>query len=143
MENLLISACLVGYNVKYNGKNNYKSFIEELKKKYNLILICPESAGGLTIPRVPSEIKDGKVYSKTGLDVTSNFDLGAKKVLEKCIRFNCKKALLKESSPSCGVNKVYDGNFSDTKIPGIGVCAKLLKEHGIELYTENDIDKLL
>ena len=131
MENLLISACLVGYNVKYNGKNNYKSFIEELKKKYNLILICPESAGGLTIPRVPSEIKDGKVYSKTGLDVSSNFDLGAK------------KALLKESSPSCGVNKVYDGNFSDTKIPGIGVCAKLLKEHGIELYTENDIDKLL
>ena len=77
MEKLLISACLLGVNCKYNGKNNYNPLIEELKKKYELIPICPEVMGGLSIPREPSEIKDDKVISKSGNDVTFNFLSGA------------------------------------------------------------------
>ena len=142
MEKLLISSCFLGRNVKYNGSNNKLDYIDKLKQKYNLIPVCPEVLGGLKIPRDPSEIFNGKVISNKGKDVTDNFILGAKKTLEIAIKYNCKKALLKESSPSCGVNMIYDGTFSKNKINGVGITSKLLKENGILLYTENDIKKL-
>lgn len=138
-ENLLISACLCGENCKYNGGNNKLEKIKDLKSKYNLIMVCPEVLGGLTIPRVPSEILDDKVINKEGLDVTIHFTNGAKKTLEICLANKCDKALLKNSSPSCGVNKVYDGSFSDNKIAGMGITAKVLKQNGIHLYSEDDI----
>lgn len=143
MENLLISACFLGYNVKYNGLNNYRIFVLELKKKYNLIPICPEVSSGLSIPRNPSEILGDKVITSNHKDVTEYFNNGALKALNKCLKYKCMKALLKESSPSCGVNMIYDGTFNSCKIDGMGVTAKLLKENGIKLYTENDIEELL
>ena len=82
MEKLLISACLLGMNCKYNGKNNYNPLVEELKKKYELIPICPEVMGGLSTPRVPSEINGDKVISKDGVDVTFNFLSGAYQALQ-------------------------------------------------------------
>ncbi|MGM9971401.1 MAG: DUF523 domain-containing protein [Anaeroplasmataceae bacterium] len=142
-ENLLISACLCGCNCKYNGKNNLIDKLDLLKEKYNLIYICPETASGLEMPRDPAEIKNGKVYLKNGLDVTNEFNLGALKTLKKCLSYNCKKALLKESSPSCGVHTIYDGTFSKVKIPGQGVASKLLLENNIELYSEQEVDLLL
>lgn len=143
MENLLISSCLVGNNTKYNGKNNYLPLIEKLKDKYNLIVICPEVMGGLSIPRDPSEIKGDKVISNKGNDVTKEYNLGAKIALDLAKKYNCKKALLMEKSPSCGVRKIYDGTFSKNLIDGMGITTKLLYESKIEVYSKDEIDLLL
>ena len=143
METIIVSACLLGENTKYNGGNNYDSRIEKLKEKYNIIPICPESFGGLKIPREPSEIQGSFVVSKSGKDVTNQFNEGAHKVINIVNFMHVKKAVLMDRSPSCGVNKIYNGKFSHTLIDGQGYTARLLKEKGVELYTIDDIDKLL
>ena len=143
MEKLLISACLLGVNCKYNGKNNYNPLIEELKKKYELIPICPEVMGGLSIPRDPSEIKGDLVISNKGNDVTSNYLSGAYQALQLVGISNITKAVLKDGSPSCGSTYIYDGTFTKNKINGMGITAKLLKENNIIIYNENEIEELL
>ena len=143
MEKLLISGCLLGQNCKYDGGNNYITKVNELKKKYILVSICPESDGGLSTPREPSEIRNGRVYSKSGLDVTTNFQNGALKALAKAKSEGITKALLKEGSPSCGKSLIYDGTFTGNKIIGSGITAQLLMASGIKIYNENEIDKLL
>ena len=95
-EKLLISSCLLGNNVKYNGKNNYIDGIEALKEKYDLIIICPEVMGGLSIPRIPSEIINDNVFNKEGINVTKEFEKGANIALELVKKHNIKKALLKD-----------------------------------------------
>lgn len=141
-EKLLVSACLVGKNTKYNGGNNHNAQIDTLKEKYDFVLICPEIEGGLPCPRDPSEIIGEKVIMITKKDVTKEYHLGAQIALEKAIKHGCKKALLKEKSPSCGSHKIYDGTFSGTLIDGMGVTAKLLKDNGILVYSENEIKNL-
>ncbi len=143
MEYLLISSCLLGNNVKYNGKNNYIKEVELLKNKYNLIVICPEVMGGLPIPRIPSEILNDKVINKEGIDVTSNFIKGKDEAIKLVKKYNIKKALLKEGSPSCGSKYIYDGTFSGNKIEGYGITTKALKELGLDIYNEKEIEKLL
>lgn len=142
-ECLLISGCLLGNNTKYNGKNNYIEGIDKLKDKYNLIVICPEVMGGLSIPRDPSEIKDGNVYSNKVLDVTNEFNKGALLAYELAVKHNCKIALLKDGSPSCGSKKIYDGSFSGNKIDGDGITVRMLRKLDIKIYTESEMDKLL
>lgn len=142
MEKLLISACLLGKNCKYNGKNNYNPLVEELKKKYELIPVCPEVMGGLLTPRVPSEINGDKVISKDGLDVTFNFLSGAYQVLQLKDIYNIKIAVLKDGSPSCGSTYIYDGTFTKTKKEGLGITAKLLKDNNVDIYSENEIEEL-
>lgn len=144
-EKLLISSCLLGANVKYNGLNNKidDDSLEALKEKYELYTVCPESMGGLTIPRNPSEIKGEYVYSSLGIDVTNYFINGANISLKVALDNNIKKALLKESSPSCGSSLVYDGTFTGKKVNGQGITTKLLRENGIEVYSENDINILI
>ena len=142
-EKLLISACLCGKNTKYNGGNNLIEKIFELEKKYDLYLVCPEVDGGLPVPRVPSEIVGDKVLNKELIDVTKEFNVGANNALKVVIANDIKKALLKDGSPSCGVSTIYDGTFSGSKIEGSGVTVKLLKEFGVKVYSENDIDELL
>lgn len=143
MEKILISACLLGINCKYNGKNNYNSLIEKLKEKYILIPICPEQMGGLSTPRNPSEIKGDKVISSAGDDVTINFIAGANKALDIAKKDNISIAILKEGSPSCGSNYIYDGTFTKTKVDGMGITARLLKNNNIKIYNENEIESLL
>ena len=143
MEYLLISSCLLGNNVKYNGKNNYIKEVEQLKNKYNLIVICPEVMGGLPIPRIPSEIKAGKVVNKEGIDVTINFINGVEETIKLVKKYDIKKALLKEGSPSCGSHYIYDGTFTSTKVDGLGVTADRLAKLGLEIYSEKEIEKLL
>lgn len=142
-EKLLISACLYGKNTKYSGGNNLISRLSELEEKYELFLICPEVDGGLSTPRNPSEQLDDKVVSNKGVDVTKEFNLGAQIALNVAKKNNIQKALLKESSPSCGTRKIYDGTFSGRKIDGMGVAAKLLKENGIEVYSDLELEKIL
>ena len=143
MEKLLISNCFLGNNCKYDGGNNYLSKINELKKKYILVPICPEVDGGLSTPREPSEIRNNRVYSKSGIDVTNYFETGALKALQTAKKEGITKALLKESSPSCGKSLIHDGTFTGNKIIGIGITARLLLSSGIKIYNENEIDKLL
>lgn len=142
-EYLLVSSCLCGNNTKYNGKNNYLPLIEKIKEKYEIILICPEVMGGLSTPRNPSEICGDKVIMNDKTDVTANYNQGANIALALANKYNCTKALLKEKSPSCGVNKVYDGTFSNTLIEGKGITAKLLSQQGINIFSEHDILELL
>lgn len=142
-ENLLVSSCLLGNNTKYNGKNNYITKIEQIKQKYNIIVICPEVMGGLSIPRNPSEILGDKVISNEGVDVTLEFNRGANIAYELAKKHNVKKALLKNGSPSCGKDKIYDGTFTGTKINGSGITVRLLKQLDIEIYSEDEISELL
>ena len=143
MEKILISACLLGINCKYNGKNNYNSLIEKLKEKYILIPICPEQMGGLSTPRNPSEIKGDKVISSAGDDVTTNFIAGANKALDIAKKENISIAILKEGSPSCGSNYIYDGTFTKTKVDGMGITARLLSNNNIKIYNENNFGELI
>lgn len=143
MEKILISACLVGENCKYDGGNNLNPKIEALLEKYDLIPFCPEEQGDLPTPRNPSEIKGNKVLMDNGKDVTENFSKGAKKALMLALFLKIKIAVLKERSPSCGTHQVHDGSFTNKLIDGMGVTAKLLKENGIKVYSEDEIDQLL
>lgn len=146
----LISACLCEVNCKYNGLNNLNDKCLELLRKGEALLVCPEQLGGLNTPRIPSEIlgnaKDiielnkGKVINKEGKDVTKEFLKGAKEALKIAKEANIKKAILKESSPSCGSNFVYDGSFTGNKIKGKGITAYLLEKEGIEIISEKDLD---
>ena len=140
---ILVSACLLGENTKYNGLNNLNKEIINLKSQFELIPICPEVLGGLYIPRLKSEIKDSKVFMENGCDVTSNFILGANCALNIIKDNNISYAILKDGSPSCGKSYIYDGNFNNNKIKGSGITAKLLIENNINIYSENEINKLL
>ena len=142
MEKILISACLVGDKCKYDGHTNYTPLIKDLLEKYELVPFCPEVEGGLPTPRKPSERKGDKVVNNAGKDVTRNFELGAEKALNICKYLNIKIAILKENSPSCGVNQIYDGNFNKKLIKGEGVTTELLRKNGITVYTENQIEEL-
>jgi uncharacterized protein YbbK (DUF523 family) len=141
--NILISACLMGVNCRYDGSSKTVNELDLLMQKYNLIPICPEQLGGLTTPREPSEIKDGRVISKSGRDVTEQFQKGAQEALSLAKRFHCTIAILKERSPSCGSNQRYDGSFSGTLQPGDGLTAALLKQNNIQVLGENEISSLL
>ena len=134
-ETVLVSACLLGLNCKYNGKNNYNIIIEEMLKDYNIIPICPEIMGGLPTPRNQSEIKNDKVITIDGKNVTENFNKGANEVLFLAKKYNIKKAFLKSKSPSCGNGKIYDGTFTNTLVNGFGITAKLLKDNNIDIIT--------
>ena len=138
MENLLVSACLLGFECKYSGGSNKLSDeeIAKLKNEYRLIPVCPETAGGLPVPRDPSERLGDKVVSSKGRDVTAEFVKGAETALYLAKRYGCKKALLKRNSPSCGGEFIYDGSFSGVLVPGEGVAAEMLKAAGIEVFGE-------
>ena len=143
MEKIIISSCLLGNNCKYNGKNNYIEKIELLKDKYEIIPICPEVMGGLSIPRIPSEINNGMVIDKCGNDVSEYFDNGANKVIDIVKNNNIKIAILKDGSPSCGSSNIYDGTFKGNKITGMGITAKRLYDLGIKIYNENNFGELI
>jgi len=142
-EPLLISACLLGVNCKYNGGNNLLPAAESLRERWELIPVCPECMGGLPCPRDPAERVGQRVVSKAGRDVTEAFRSGAEQALEIARRRGCRTALFKERSPSCGCGAIYDGTFTGTLIPGSGVTAALLEENGIAVLGESRLEELL
>lgn len=145
MEKLLISACLMGADCKYSGGNNALDgeTLAKLREEYILIPVCPEFAGGLPTPRDPSERRGSLVVSNKGRDVTAEYEKGANTALALCRRFDCRKALLKERSPSCGSGEIYDGSFTAVIVRGYGVAAEKLREAGIEIFGESEIDSLI
>ncbi len=142
MENILVSACLLGIGCRYDGKHKADPKILALKDKYNLIPVCPEIYGGLPTPRVPSERIGDRVMMKDGHDVTENYQRGAFEALELCRIFNIKTAILKERSPSCGKGMIYDGSFTSTLTARHGVTAEMLILKGIRVLGESEVDLL-
>lgn len=143
MENILISACLLGIPCRYDGKEGKTLDISMLSERYNLIPVCPEIYGGLPTPRIPSERVGDRVLMKDGNDVTLNYRRGAEAALALALKFGCKIAILKERSPSCGNGMIYDGSFSKTLIPGDGVTSEYLKKHGITVVGESEALNLI
>ena len=143
MEKVLISACLIGENTKYNGGNNFIKSVEKLYPLCDLIIVCPEVMSGLKTPRSTSEIKNGKVINKANKDVTSFFKSGASLITYIAEQNNVKYAVLKENSPSCGVHHIYDGTFSNNLIKGNGITTQELTKKGIQVFSEKEIDKLI
>lgn len=130
-EKILISACLLGENCKYNGGNNYTPEVEALRERYELVPVCPEQLGGLPTPRTPAERVGDRVVNREGADVTDAFRQGAEKTLEIARASGITKAVFQVRSPSCGSGTVYDGTFSGTLTAGQGVTAELLEKNGI------------
>lgn len=138
----LVSSCLAGLPVRYDGSDAKSKEVMELVKMGQAVLVCPEQLGGLPTPRPCCEMRlddenGARVYTKEGRDVTEEFKLGAQKSLQLAKSFGIKKAILKSKSPSCGLGKVYDGTFSGKLVDGNGIFAKLLLDNGIEVKNED------
>ncbi len=129
----LVSACLLGFNVRYDGKNKLNKKVLKLSQKEELIPVCPEIFGNLKIPREPAEIRGKRVIAQSGKDITKQFQKGAKMVLAIAKSFKIKEAIFAQDSPSCGCGRIYDGTFSGKKIKGDGICTQLLKKNKIRV----------
>lgn len=138
---ILVSACLLGKNCKYNGGNNLNQGVLEFIEGHEVIGVCPEQLGGLSTPRLPAEIVDGVVTNKEGVSVDAEFRKGAQSALAAALESKVDLAILQSRSPSCGVKEIYDGSFSGKKIKGQGVFAKLLSAHGIKVLDAEDVSE--
>lgn len=136
---ILVSACLLGKNCKYNGVNNLNQGVLDFIEGHEVIGVCPEQLGGLSTPRLPAEIIDGVVTNKEGISVDAEFRKGAQEALAAALENKVDLAILQSRSPSCGVKEIYDGSFSGKKIKGQGVFAKLLSAHGIKVLDAEDV----
>lgn len=136
---ILVSACLLGKNCKYNGGNNLNQGVLEFIEGHEVIGVCPEQLGGLSTPRLPAEIVAGLVINKEGVSVDNEFRKGAQEALAVALENKVDLAILQSRSPSCGVKEIYDGSFSGKKIKGQGVFAKLLSARGIKVLDAEDV----
>lgn len=146
---ILISACLLGIKAKYDGGHNTVPRLVDLCEGGLVIPVCPEQLGGQPTPRPPAEIKGGTgadvlagragVFNPGGEDVTGLFLAGARETLMICRLFKVRAAILKERSPSCGCNQIYDGTYQGIRINGQGVTAALLSQQGIQIYSEEEL----
>lgn len=145
---ILVSACLIGINCKYNGGNNYHLGVVEYLEDKIWVPVCPEQLGGLSTPRRSIEISEGdgetvlqrkaKALSKDGQDFTDFFIQGAKEVLRIAQLVQAEEVIFKERSPSCGSTIIYDGSFQHKQKPGMGITVALLKRYGIKVFSEQD-----
>lgn len=136
---ILVSACLLGKNCKYNGGNNLNQRVLDFIEGHEVIGVCPEQLGGLSTPRLPAEIVAGVVMNKEGVSVDAQFRKGAQAALAAALENKVDLAILQSCSPSCGVKEIYDGSFSGKKIKGQGVFAKLRSAHGIKVLDAEDV----
>lgn len=140
--NILVSACLLGVACRYDGKGKDYPGLAQVLKRHTLIPFCPECYGGLPTPRPSAERRGDRVITRNGLDVTIQYEKGAREALRLAQTFGCSWAILKERSPSCGAGAIYDGTFSRVTVPGDGVTAQLLRAHGITVLGESQLDQL-
>ena len=140
---LLVSACLLGLCCRYDGCAKPNAAVLALREGHTLIPVCPEQLGGLPTPRAPSERQGDRVVSRQGRDVTAEYHRGAEETLRLARLYGCTAAVLKERSPSCGCGRIYDGTFTGTLTDGDGVTAEVLKENGVTVYGESELEKLL
>ncbi len=136
---IMVSACLLGENCKYNGGNNRNEKILAYLKGHEVIPVCPEQMGGLPTPRVPSEIRDGLAVAADGRNVDREFRAGAEACLAVARREKPDLVILQSRSPSCGVRQRYDGTFTGTLTEGAGITAELLIQNGFRCVDAEDI----
>ncbi|WNP36752.1 DUF523 domain-containing protein [Enterobacter kobei] len=155
MNRILISACLMGFKVRYNGseKASLMAHLVRWQKERRLVIHCPELAAGLPTPRSPAEIvfadgkdvmrKQARIIENTGSDVTAHYQLAAWLALRTAQESGCTAALLTDGSPTCGSQFIYDGSFNGQRKPGMGVAASLLIEHGIAVFSDTQLAELI
>ena len=136
---ILVSACLLGHKVKYNGGSNDDTLLQAYNAQGRFVAVCPECFAMLPVPRAPGEIQDGIVRNEDGTSVDYEYRTGAAKALEIAESERIDMAILQSRSPSCGVNQIYDGSFTGRKIKGMGVFARLLSEKGYKVVDAEDI----
>ena len=136
---IMVSACLLGENCKYNGGNNRSPELLRLLSGHEVLPVCPEVLGGLSTPRVPAEIVDGTVLNREGVSVDAAFRQGAAGALEMAVLEKPDLIILQSRSPSCGVKEIYDGSFSGKRIPGRGVFAALALQAGFRVMDVEDV----
>lgn len=139
MKIKLCSACLLGIKCRYDANDKQNNKVLELAKKEILIPVCAEQLGGLPTPRESTEIKDNRVFTKSGKDLTESFQKGAQEVLKIAKLLDIKEAIFKAKSPSCGCGQIYDGTFSGKLTQGDGITTRLLKKNGIKIITEEEL----
>lgn len=149
---IIVSSCLMGKFVRYNGTTYWSNhpILDVFKKKVEIIDFCPEVEGGLPIPRKAAEISGGdgfdvlltkaQVLTNTQTNITKNFIVGVRKLKTICEKHNIGFAIFKEGSPACGVNRIYNGTFTNTSRAGSGVAAALLRKLEIPLFSEKEIE---
>lgn len=142
---LLVSACLLGLRCRYDGASRPlpAETLAALKARWALVPVCPEQLGGLATPRESAERRDGGVFTASGADVTAQYRRGAEQATELARFFDCRAALLKARSPSCGVGAIYDGSFTRRLTPADGTAAEALRREGVQLWTEEDVAELV
>ena len=136
---ILVSACLLGENCKYNGGNNYNAAVVEYVKDKEVLTICPEMMAGMGCPRTPIEIVDSVLMDRNGNNVDAAMREAVAQAMEMIQKENIRCAILQSRSPTCGVNEIYDGSFSGKLIPGSGVLAQALKAAGYQVFDAEDI----
>ncbi|MDO5037929.1 MAG: DUF523 domain-containing protein [Tissierellia bacterium] len=139
---IMVSACLLGQACKYNGGHNQSQEVLDLLEGQEVLALCPEVLGGLGTPRLPAEIREGRVFNREGQEVTGAFLQGAKKALDQARDFQPDWIILKSKSPSCGLHHVYDGSFSGRLVPGQGVFAQAAQEAGYRVLDTEDLSRL-
>ena len=141
MCNVLVSACLLGVNCRYNGIPKKNEDIARLidTEGIHLVPVCPEQLGGMATPRCPAERRGQLIINAAGEDVTAHYLRGARETLRIAQLYHCSVALLKERSPSCGSGVIYDGSFGGRLAEGYGETARLLREHGIRVIDEEAV----
>ena len=136
---ILISACLLGENCKYNGGNNYSPAVAEFVKEKEVLPICPEMMAGMGCPRTPIEIVDGVLMDRSGNNVDAAMREAVATAMEMIRKEDIQCAVLQSRSPTCGVNQIYDGSFSGKMIDGSGVLAQALRIAGYQVLDAEDL----
>jgi uncharacterized protein YbbK (DUF523 family) len=153
MVRVLVSACLLGERVRYNGDaaTSASPVLTKWLTERRIVPFCPELAGGLSVPRPPAEIQGeggravltgaARVITVHGVDVTESFLQGARLAVDRATSEGVGLAVLKEGSPSCGSGFIYDGSFSGVRTLQKGVTAALFEERGIRVFSEQQLDE--
>ena len=141
MKKIIVSACLLGENCKYNGGNNYDPRVVAFARGREVIPVCPEVLAGLGIPRIPIEIKDGKVIRRDGQVVDEAIRTAVAQILEQIKNEDIECAVLKARSPTCGARQVYDGTFSGKLVDGAGVLAQALLDAGYIVMDNEELEE--
>ncbi|MGM9515796.1 DUF523 domain-containing protein [Roseateles sp. DB2] len=150
---ILVSACLLGAPVRYDGRAQElrSALLDQWQAAGLLLPLCPELAGGLPVPRPPAEIEAGsqgwqvwlgqaRIRDAQGGDPTEAFKAGAAAALALVQRHGLRIAVLKEGSPSCGSQRIASGHFDGIKRAGLGLTAALLRQHGVQVFSEHELD---
>ena len=139
---ILVSACLLGIKCRYDGAEKLNEAVARLAEKHELVPFCPEIYGGLPTPREPSEIRNGRVYTRSGRDVTAEYEKGAEMALKAARMLGCECAVLQDRSPSCGIGYVHNGLFDGGLVEGDGKTAELMRQAGIRLVPASQVNEI-